>query len=190
MISTTGIFQSIQKITLTRLDFSISTLAKTFWCGRNCSLFPKQTYISGSVIEIIKRRLCVQLQKYEELKLSGLNLKSMRAMRIRESFQDIYNAPNKETFARLLKKWYFWATHSRLEPISKAARTIKNHWDGVVAWRKSQINNGILEGLNSIVQVAKAKARGFRNTEYFKTIIHLITGKLNFEMINPHIRTV
>ncbi len=131
-----------------------------------------------------------QKDKYEQLMLSKLNLKTIRAKRIRESFQEIYNAPNEETFTLLLKKWYFWATHSRLEPIKKVAKTIKNHWDGVVAWKNSQINNGILEGLNSIIQVAKAKARGFRNTEYFKTIVYLITGKLNFEKINPHIRLV
>ncbi|MCP4913504.1 MAG: transposase, partial [Oligoflexia bacterium] len=46
----------------------------------------------------------------------------------------------------LLKKWCFWATHSRLEPIIKAAKTIKSHWDGVLEWKRSKINNGILEG--------------------------------------------
>ena len=30
-----------------------------------------------------------------------------------------------------LKRWYFWATHSRLTPIVKAAKTIKAHWEGV-----------------------------------------------------------
>jgi transposase len=25
-----------------------------------------------------------------------------------------------------LKKWYFWATHSRLTPITEAANTVKN----------------------------------------------------------------
>jgi transposase len=52
----------------------------------------------------------------------------------------------------LLKHWYFWATHSRLTPMKKAAKKIKNHWDGIIQWKKSQINNGILDGLNSIVQ--------------------------------------
>jgi transposase len=34
---------------------------------------------------------------------------------------------------------------------------IKRHWDGIVSWKKSQINNGILEGLNSALQAAKRK---------------------------------
>jgi len=51
-----------------------------------------------------------------------------------------------------LKKWYFWATHSRLKPIIKAAKTIKKHWKGVMNYIKSIITNGLLEGLNSSIQ--------------------------------------
>ena len=128
-----------------------------------------------------------QRQKLEELQLSKLNLKSIRALHIRENFQEIYKASTDEDFETLLKKWYFWATHSRLDPVIKAAKTIKKHWDGVVAWKKSQINNGILEGLNSIVQAAKAKARGFRTFRYFRVVVFLVTGDLNFKVVNPNV---
>jgi transposase len=86
-----------------------------------------------------------------------------------------------------LKKWYFWSTHSRLAPIIKAAKTIKKHWDGVLAWKKSQINNGILEGLNSIIQAAKAKARGFKTFRNFRIVVFLLTGDLNFKVLNPNV---
>jgi len=124
----------------------------------------------------------------EKLLLSGLNLKSMRALSIRESFQQIYRAESLETFLILLKRWYYWATHSQLAPMKKAAKTIKNHWDGVVRWKESQINNGILEGLNSIVQAAKRKARGYK-TKHFKTIAYLITGDLDFGFINENLKS-
>ena len=39
--------------------------------------------------------------------------------------------------------------------------TVRRHWDGVIRWQKSKINNGILEGLNSVLQAAKRKARGY-----------------------------
>ena len=119
----------------------------------------------------------------ENLSLSKLNLKSLRAMSIRESYQQIYQAKSSEKFIILLKKWYFWATHSRLEPIIKAAKTIKRHWDGVINWKQSQINNGLLEGLNSVLQAAKRKARGYKKP-HFKIIAFLLTGKLNFSKIN------
>jgi transposase len=38
-----------------------------------------------------------------------------------------------------------------------AARMVKHHWAGVLRWFDSKINNGILEGLNNLVQAAKAK---------------------------------
>ena len=128
-----------------------------------------------------------QKDKLEELKLSKLNLKSIRALHIRENFQEIYKAVTEEDFETLLKKWYFWATHSRLEPIIKAAKTIKTHWDGVLEWKTSQLNNGILEGLNSIVQAAKAKARGFKTFRNFRIVVFLLTGDLDFKELNPHL---
>lgn len=127
-----------------------------------------------------------QREKLKELSLPSLNIKSVRALRIREAYQAIYNAETEEDFILLLKKWYFWATHSRLKPIQEVAKTIKKHWDGVVEWKRSQISNGILEGLNSIVQAAKAKSRGFRTFKYFKIMVYLVTGKLNFNKVNAY----
>lgn len=129
-----------------------------------------------------------QKEKMKQLVLSKLNLKSIRALHIRENFQQIYFAKTIIEFKRLLKKWYFWATHSRLDPIKKAANTIKKHWDGVINWKESQINNGILEGLNSVIQAAKRKARGYQY-RHFKTIIYLITGDLDFARINSALPT-
>lgn len=40
--------------------------------------------------------------------------------------------------------------------------------------------NAMLEGVNSAIQSAKRLARGFRNPEYFKTVIYLKLGKLIF----------
>jgi len=70
--------------------------------------------------------------------------------------------------------------------MKKVAKTIKFHWDCIVAWVKSRINNGILEGLNSVLQAAKAKARGYRNFRYFRTIAYLLTGKFDYSKINKH----
>ena len=128
----------------------------------------------------------LQKEKLAELRLSKKNLRSLRALNIRENFQDLYKSGNIEVFEVLLKKWYFWATHSRLEPMKKAAKTIKDHWDGVVRWKESQINNGILEGLNSVVQAAKTKARGYSTLKNFKIIAYLVTGDLDLSKINKY----
>jgi transposase len=127
-----------------------------------------------------------QERQLEGIRLSGLNLKTMRALNIREAFQQIYQAPTPGTFVKLLRKWYFWATHCRIEPIKEAAYTIARHWKGIVSWINYKISNGILEGFNSIFQAAKAKARGYQRLDSIKAIIYLLTGKLDFSKINPY----
>ena len=126
-----------------------------------------------------------QKELFEQLSIKELNLKSMRAYNLKEAFQQIYLAPNYLNFFILLKKWHKWATHSKLTPFIEVAKTIKRHWYGIINWAKSKIDNGILEGFNSIFQAAKAKARGYKNTETIKTIIYILTGKLDFAKINP-----
>ena len=78
-----------------------------------------------------------------------------------------------------LDKWYFWAPHSRIPAIVDVAKTIRRHQDGILRWFTSGINNGILEAINSLVQAAKAKARGYRSDRTLATIIYLIAGKLD-----------
>jgi transposase len=114
--------------------------------------------------------------------LSRRNLKTARAWQIRLTFQEVYQQPSRQAAEALLKRWYFWATHSRLPPMIDAARTIKRHWDGILRWHDTHLANGILEGINSLVQAAKAKARGYRSTRNLKAIIYLIAGKLELSL--------
>ena len=114
--------------------------------------------------------------------LSRRNLKTARAWQIRLTFQEVYQQPSRQAAEALLKRWYFWATHSRLPPMIDAARTIKRHWDGILRWHDTHVANGILEGINSLVQAAKAKARGYRSTRNLKAIIYLIAGKLELRL--------
>ena len=118
-----------------------------------------------------------QKETLAALNITKSNLKTAKAYRIRLAFQDFYLEP-KQTAEAYFRRWYFWATHSRIQPIIDAAKTIKAHFEGVFRWFDSGINNGILEGINSLAQAAKAKARGYRSNRNFIAIIYLIAGKL------------
>jgi transposase len=131
-----------------------------------------------------------QKETLEKLTLSNMNIKTMRAYNIRQSFQDIYQATSQEEFITYLNKWYFWATHSKLEPMIKAAKTVKKYWDGIVRWYESKINNGILEGLNSVIQAAKSKARGYKTFKNYQIIVYLLTGKLDFSLVNHRFKEI
>ena len=64
----------------------------------------------------------------------------------------------------------------------EAARMVKRHWNGILRWFQTNIANGILEAINSLVQAAKAKARGYRATRNLKAITYLIAGKLELAL--------
>jgi transposase len=126
-----------------------------------------------------------QLKKLEsKLELKGLRLKTVRAFHLRESFQEIYKSETKDEFIDKLDKWYKWAIRSKLEPMLKVARTIKKRRGGIENWFESRINNGLLEGINSVIQSAKSKARGFKTFKNFKIIIYLLTANLDFSKVN------
>jgi len=110
------------------------------------------------------------------------HLKTARAYQIRLAFQDLYQQDGTEQAGRYLKKWYFWATHSRLAPMIDAAHTVKRHWDGILRWFHSKIANGLIEGINSLVQVAKSKARGYRSMRNLKAMVYLLAGKLDLRL--------
>jgi len=148
-----------------------------------------QPILKNSRYAILKNEqnlTATQKEKREEISLSKLHLKTLRAMHMRENFQIIYTAKTKADFIKLLQKWYYWTTHSRLPAMIHVAKTIKKHWDGIVSWYDSGINNAVLEGINSLVQAAKAKARGYRTFKNFANIVYLLKGDLNFSAVNLH----
>jgi transposase len=82
----------------------------------------------------------------EVLDQKGFRLKSYRAMRMREYFQEAYKETTFEGFREHLYKWYWWASHSRIQPMMNVARTIRKNWLGVLAWVKNRDSNGIWRG--------------------------------------------
>ena len=65
-------------------------------------------------------------------------------------------------------------------PMVAFAKILKGHWNGITRWFVRSINNGILEGLNSLVQAAKARGRYFRSVEYFKQVLYKVSGKVGY----------
>jgi transposase len=62
------------------------------------------------------------------------------------------------------------------------ARTMEKHRAGILAWFDTKISNGLIEGINSLVQAAKAKARGYRSSETLKAVTNLIAGILDLRL--------
>jgi len=80
-----------------------------------------------------------------------------------------------------LVEWCREVDAAGIHPFKKFANTVKSHWTGIVNFCETEINNGILEGINSKVQLAKRRARGYRCTKNFINMIYFLCGKLEFD---------
>ena len=73
----------------------------------------------------------------------------------------------------------------RLQPMKDAAVTLRNHRQDIPAYFHHRITNTVCEGVNSMIQAAKWKARGFNTYEGFAAMIYLIAGKLKLAVFRP-----
>jgi transposase len=89
---------------------------------------------------------------------------------MKETFRDLYRQPDLRSAKGFLKGWLAVAKQSALKPIVKAAGTINNRAKGILRWYVSHLTNAVMEGLNSLLQAAKRKARGYKLHRTFITM--------------------
>jgi transposase len=118
-----------------------------------------------------------QRRDLHHLMRPSAQLATARALRWREDFQAFYDQ-HPSYAPEYLRRWCSGAKRSRLQPIKDFVALVKKHWDGIIAWHKNHLSNGLLEGINSLVQAAKAPARGYRSKTKMITIVYLTAAKL------------
>jgi len=106
-------------------------------------------------------------------------LKTARGWAIKEPLRKFWDYKYAGWALKYFKAWYFWATHSRLLPIIKAAKTLKRHLANIMTYFKHRITNATVEGINSKIQVVKLMSRGFRNHEHYRLAIYFHCGGLD-----------
>jgi transposase len=109
------------------------------------------------------------------------NLKTARAWCHKETFCEFWLQDDIAQALPFFNKWFGAARRSKLEPIKKAALTLKNHLQGLLNYFIHPITNAISEGFNSKIQAIKADARGFRRFENYRYRILFHCGKLNLQ---------
>lgn len=123
-------------------------------------------------------------QQQRVKKLNELNLKTAKAYRLKLAIQEMWSYP--AIFADLyFAKWYQWAVRSQVEPMVQAAKSIKKHEHGILRWFQTKMTNGLLEGINSLVQASKRKARGYRTIKNYMTMVYATANKLEIQ-VEPH----
>ena len=111
--------------------------------------------------------------------LKNLHLDVGRAWAIKEAFRDFWSYVYREPARKFFRRWYFWATHSRLRPVIEAAKTLQRHLTNLLTYLKHRITNAVVEGFNSKIQTLKSNARGFRSFDHYRIAILFHCGKLS-----------
>jgi len=97
----------------------------------------------------------------------------------------VYESLNPTQAEERLALLIRWMRRSRLAPMKNAAATLKEHRSRILAYFHNRLTNAVAEGINSMIQAAKRKARGFRTFDGFACMIYLIAGKLKLSCGSP-----
>lgn len=91
------------------------------------------------------------------------NKRLYRAYILKETFAAIMDRLQPNVVKQKLREWIAWARRSRLPAFSRVALTIREHLDDIVAYIRSGLSNGVVEGLNTKARLLTRRAYGFHS---------------------------
>lgn len=106
------------------------------------------------------------------------------AYRLKVMFNEFWDFTDPEEAMAYLTFWCDMVNDTDIFPFKRFVKTVQAHWSGILNYIKARINSGIMEGINNKIQLAKRRARGYRNMANFKNMIYFISGKMKFNY--PH----
>jgi transposase len=109
----------------------------------------------------------------------SVELLTGKAWGYKEMLRDLWHNGTAEAATTYFQDWYRRVIHTKLEPMKKVARMIKERLTNVVSYCTHKITNGVAEGINSKIMAIKRRVGGFRNVENYKTAIYFYCGGLD-----------
>ena len=124
------------------------------------------------------------LNRSEHQKLNQLqrtNAKLYRAYLLKESLAQALDYQQPWRADRALREWIAWASRCQLKSFARVARTIRKHYDGIMAYFQERLTNGIVEGFNSKIRMVARRAFGFHSHESLTAMIYLCCGRIELD---------
>lgn len=110
--------------------------------------------------------------------LQRVNLRIYRAYLLKESLLGIFDRRQVHVAEIKLDEWLCWARRSLLLPFAKLAETIDTHRDGILAYVRTRLNNGRVEGLNGKARTITRRAFGFHSAASLIAMLFLCCGNI------------
>jgi len=123
------------------------------------------------------------LTEKQEPRLAELlkhNLRSVRAYLLKEDFQFFWEYRSPYWAGQFLDRWCTRTLRSRLDPMKKVARMLRDHRGLLLNWfrAKGTISAGIVEGCNNKAKLTMRKAYGFRTFRAIEVALYHTLGAL------------
>lgn len=108
-----------------------------------------------------------------------------RAWQLKEALREIFSPDlHLDEVDYLIGRWCSKASRSRIPAFVKAARTIRNHLDGIKAAIEHRLSNARNEGLNNKIRVIFNRAHGFHSAQAALALVYLTCGPVEINL--PH----
>jgi transposase len=111
--------------------------------------------------------------------LRSKDLKVCGARAIKDNPRNLWNYKSGAWMEKFFRRWYFWATHNRLDPIVSAAKTLRSHLENTPAYAKHKVTNAIRESINTKIEKVKRLACGYRNRHHCRVALLFHCGGLD-----------
>jgi transposase len=119
----------------------------------------------------------------EKLKTILLNtsLKTVKAYQLKCQFDELWNVPDLAVYPAL-DAWIENAFDSKIPQIIQFTKSVLMNFRGIANSMITKISNGVAEGINSVVQLVKSRARGFRKLQNFINMIYFNANDFKFSI--------
>ena len=119
-------------------------------------------------------------QRFRLRDLLRYNLKTVRAYLLKETFQQLWDYNSPAWAGKFLDAWCRQVMRSRIEPMKKIARSLRQHRELILNyfWAQKLISSGVVEGLNNKAKVTMRKSYGFRTFRVLELALYHSLGKL------------
>ena len=116
------------------------------------------------------------------LRFEGLRdtaLRVARAWAMKETARHLWSYKTRGWARRAWTRLIDWMARSRLEPMVKVSRTLREHLWGILNAIVLRVTNAHLEAVNAKIQKLKKRACGYRNRARFRDAILFHCGRLD-----------
>jgi len=119
-------------------------------------------------------------QRFRLRDLLRYNLKTVRAYLLKEAFQQLWDYNSPAWAGKFLDEWCRQVMRSRIEPMKKIARSLRQHRQLILNyfWAQKQLSSGVVEGLNNKAKLTMRKSYGFRTFRALELALYHSLGKL------------